>query len=290
MSANFEMMEHIAAFCDGLRGGNPAGVLVGSELPSNQLMQEIAKHLGYSETVFAAPLENAWAVRYFSPATEIPFCGHATIALGACLARREGPGEFKLKLRNGDIEVTGDSRGKLGWASFVSPPSHSVPVPADQWDEAMTLFRLKQNDIGDLPPALIDAGARHIFIPVVSRKLLAGMRYDFASGRELMQRFGWVTAMLCYEESAEMFHVRNAFAYGGLVEDPATGAAAAALAGYLRTLGYPPGQEIVVNQGEDMGVPCRLIATIPQVEGGRVQVAGYARSIAGPLGLHSWGE
>jgi len=86
----------IAAFSDGSNGGNPAGVVVGDTLPSESEMQSIAAEVGYSETVFAAPQEDGWRVRFFSPEEEVAFCGHATIALGSVLAEREGQGLFQL--------------------------------------------------------------------------------------------------------------------------------------------------------------------------------------------------
>ena len=88
----------ISAFSDGIRGGNPAGVWIGDALPDAAAMQAIAAEIGFSETAFAAPDGEAWRVRYFSPAMEVPFCGHATIALGAALAHRFGDRSFELQL------------------------------------------------------------------------------------------------------------------------------------------------------------------------------------------------
>ena len=84
----------IAAFSDGDTGGNPAGVMLGEVLPSDADMQRIAAKVGFSETAFAAPTDAGWRVRYFSPENEVPFCGHATIALGAALALQHGDGVF----------------------------------------------------------------------------------------------------------------------------------------------------------------------------------------------------
>jgi len=77
-----------------------------------------------------------------------------------------------------------------------------------------------------------------------------------------------------------LFHTRNAFAYGGVYEDPATGAATAALAGYLRDLGWPHGGVIDVVQGEDMGMRSRLRAEIPALPGSSIRVSGAARFMA----------
>ena len=108
----------IAAFSDGEMGGNPAGVWIGDALPDEATMQRIAAEVGYSETVFAASLDVGWRVRYFSPESEVPFCGHATIALGAALALAHGDGVFQLALNNGNITVEGKSQQSLVAAAF----------------------------------------------------------------------------------------------------------------------------------------------------------------------------
>lgn len=276
-------VQHIAAFSDGPRGGNPAGVVIGDGLPDDGQMQQLATTLGYSETVFAAPMtDGAWRVRYFSPAAEVPFCGHATIALGAALAREYGDGTFALTLNAARITVDGSrdrpSAAGLMQAALQSPPTRSQPLGAAWQAEALALFGLAERDLDPrLPPALIHGGADHFLLALRDRPRLAAMRYDFESGRELMQRAGLATIMLAHAESPQRFHVRNPFAGGGVYEDPATGAAAAALGGYLRDRDWPHGGTIAITQGEDMGVLCRLQADIASAPGASVRVRGTAR-------------
>jgi predicted PhzF superfamily epimerase YddE/YHI9 len=74
-------------------------------------MRRIATEVGYSETAFAMPQGDAWRVRYFSPESEVPFCGHATIALGAALALAHGNGVYRLHLNSADITVSGECHG-----------------------------------------------------------------------------------------------------------------------------------------------------------------------------------
>jgi len=76
-------IQKLSSFSDGLAGGNPAGVVIDANLPSTVQMQKIAADIGFSETAFAMPENGSWRVKYFSPESEVPFCGHATIALGA---------------------------------------------------------------------------------------------------------------------------------------------------------------------------------------------------------------
>ncbi|WP_295522719.1 PhzF family phenazine biosynthesis protein [uncultured Pseudacidovorax sp.] len=276
-------VQHIAAFSDGPRGGNPAGVVIGDSLPDDGQMQQLATTLGYSETVFAAPMaDGTWRVRYFSPASEVPFCGHATIALGAALARAHGDGTFALVLNAARITVDGrgdrQSADGLMQAALQSPPTRSQPLDAAWKAEALALFDLTEPDLDPrLPPALIHGGADHFLLALRDRPRLAAMRYDFETGRELMQRAGLATIMLAHAEDARHFHVRNPFAGGGVYEDPATGAAAAALGGYLRDRGWPHGGTISITQGEDMGVLCRLQADIAHTPGASIRVRGTAR-------------
>lgn len=274
-------VQHLAAFSRGDHGGNPAGVCVGPSLPSPAEMQSIARQVGYSETVFAARGDGGWITRYYSPEAEVPFCGHATIALAAYLAHLEGDGAYWLQLAHDRIQVKGKSQGQAMEASFVSPPSGSRPAEPAHLRSAFELFGLSAHDIDPhMAPAVISAGAPHLLLPLRTRALLSGMRYDFSRGQAMMREHGWVTIALTCREGPARFSARNAFAYGGVYEDPATGAAAAALAGYLRHSGEPAGLALTIEQGADMGTPCRLQATTPDAAGGRVAVSGSVRFIA----------
>lgn len=268
----------IAAFSDGDTGGNPAGVMRTDVLPSDTDMQRIATEIGFSETAFAAPITTGWRVRYFSPENEVPFCGHATIALGAALTLQHGDGVFALTLNQTSITVEGQRQGGLVSAALQSPPTRSAPAPESLVTAALTLFGYRPEDLDTrLPPALIHAGAEHLLLALNSRAALAAMHYDLAIGRQLMQDNGLVTIVLVYAESPQRFHTRNPFASGGVYEDPATGAATAALAGYLRDLAWPHGGVIDVVQGEDMGMRSCLRAEITPEPGSSIRVSGSAR-------------
>ena len=276
---NTVALQKIAAFSDGPQGGNPAGVWIGDALPAPADMQRIAAEVGFSETAFAAPQgDGRWRVRYFSPESEVPFCGHATIALGAALAQREGDGVFVLSLSQAEITVEGRRAGDLVQAALQSPPTRSGPVPAGLLADALALFGLSAVDLDPrIPPALIHGGADHLVLALRSRQALAAMHYALDVGRTLMVKAKLVTIVLVWVESDRVLHTRNAFASGGVLEDPATGAATAALAGYLRDLGWPHGGAIDVVQGEDMGMRSRLRAEIGPVAGSSIRVSGPAR-------------
>ncbi|ENA1858765.1 PhzF family phenazine biosynthesis protein [Aeromonas salmonicida] len=285
----------IAAFSDGLQGGNPAGVWIGASLPGAHEMQHIAAEVGFSETAFAAPMSTRlpqgvqaveqtaelweWRVRYFSPEAEVPFCGHATIALGVALAQRFGEGEYGLHLNQAVIKVSGWLDGEGHWqAALQSPPTHSKPAPAELVAAALDLFGYTPADLDPrIPPALIHGGADHLVLALNSRAALAAMEYELEQGRTLMRREGLVTILLAHAAREQLFHTRNPFAYGGVYEDPATGAATAAFAGYLRDIHWPHGGIIDLFQGEDMGMASHLHAEIPAEPGSSIRVFGRAR-------------
>lgn len=274
-------VERFASFADGNAGGNPAGVVICQVLPDAPTMQAIAAEVGYSETAFAAPLSGAWRVRYFAPEIEVPFCGHATIALGAALARREGDGLFHLHLNQAEITVEGRRDGAALVAALQSPPTHSEPAPPDLVRDALALFGYTQGELDPrLPPAIAQGGAKHLVLALSERARLSDMHYDLDVGRELMLAHGFATIALVHAEHQRLFHARNPFAAGGVYEDPATGAAAAALGGYLRDAGWLRDGTVDIIQGEDMGMRSRIHVEISPEAGASIRVSGAVRVLA----------
>ncbi len=272
---------HIAAFSDGEVGGNPAGVLIGQAHPPAAEMQKIANDVGFSETAFGYATDGKWRVRYFSPESEVPFCGHATIALGAALAMQHGDGVYELELNEASITVEGRMEDGVMSAALQSPPTRHTALSAGQLSGALQLFALSESDLDDrIPPVIAEAGATHLVLALKSRDALAAMSYDLDEGRAFMNANGLVTITLAYMESPDLFHVRNPFASGGVYEDPATGAAAAALAGYLRDTGRASVNAINIVQGEDMGMRSLLRAEFTDEPGSSIRVSGTARVMA----------
>lgn len=275
------IVQHISAFSNGPQGGNPAGVVLCDALPEAAVMQKLAAEIGYSETVFAAPAAGGWRVRFFAHEVEVDFCGHATIALGAALARQEGTGIFSLQLNQAQITVEGRWSETEWGASFQSPPTRSGPVSPALLQEALALFGLDRELLDPrIPPAIAHGGGDHLVLALKNRDTLRAMHYDLEKGRALALREGLVTFSLLYAEQPRLFHARNPFPLGGVYEDPATGAAAAALAGYLRDLSWPHEGSIQIFQGDDMGVPSRLQADITPQSGASIRVSGTVRLIS----------
>jgi len=126
-----------------------------------------------------------------------------------------------------------------------------------------------------IPPARIYAGAWHLVLALRSRQQLDAMTYEFERLKDIMHRDGLTTVQLIWRETPVRYHARDPFPVGGVVEDPATGAAAAALGGYLRDAGLLDTPErIVIPQGEAMGRPSQILVEIPA--SGGIIVTGAA--------------
>ncbi len=284
----------LSAFTTDPNGGNPAGVWIGGAFPPDGEMQRIAAEVGYSETAFVAPdgtgSPGRFRVRYFSPLAEVPFCGHATIAAGVVLAERGlaadpvepgGPGEIVLTTNGGPVAVTvapGDGgliRATLtSIATWVAEPSPGL-VPG-----TLALLGWNADDLDPaLPPAIGFAGAKHLIIAAARLDRLATLDYPFEPLKALMLAADLTTIQLIWREAPDRFRARDPFPVGGVVEDPATGAAAAALGAYLRErreIVAPASFEIA--QGVEMGRPSRITVSIVPGEAG-VRVSGNAVSI-----------
>lgn len=272
----------LAAFTTDPAGGNPAGVWIGNELPPADEMQRIATEVGYSETAFLAPDGSAnpghFRVRYFSPLAEVPFCGHATIASGVALVQRGEPRELSLATKNGLVSVDvapGADGHPVATLKSVEPWVRDAP--ADLLERTLALLDWRPDELDpSLPPAVAFAGAKHLVIAVRDLATLGRFDYPFESMKQLMLEQDLTTVQLVWREGPDRFRARDPFAAGGVVEDPATGAAAAAFGAYLRERGEiraPATFEII--QGVEMGRPSLLTVSIVPGDTG-VRVSGTA--------------
>lgn len=269
-----------AAFTTTPTTGNPAGVVLDAAGLTDDAMQSIAAEVGYSETAFVVPLsERRYAVRYFSPLAEVAFCGHATIATAVALAEREGTGKLLFDTMAGEIPVKTDKQETIV-ATLTSVPTHSRPATQEELARTLTALHWPATDLDpSWLPHVAFAGNDHLILAAATRSRLSTVNYDFEALKSLMHEVGWTTLQLFWPETAEKFHARNPFPVGGVVEDPATGAAAAALGGYLRTIGKVPGpRRLTIVQGEDMGRRSELTVTMDPTDP-KVKVTGAATRI-----------
>ncbi|MGC4951426.1 PhzF family phenazine biosynthesis protein [Streptomyces sp. DT224] len=278
------------AFSADPEGGNPAGVVLDASGLDEAAMLAVAADLGYSETAFltgrteaSEPGARGYAVRYFSPKAEVPFCGHATVAAALALAERDGPGEVEFATPAGTVPVTVVREGDELRATLTSVEPRIEDVGAGDLAEALAALDWPAADLDPaLPPRIAYAGARHLVLAAGTRERLAALDYDFARLEALMHRLDLTTVQLVWRASDAVFHVRDPFPVGGVVEDPATGAAAAAFGAYLRELALVPEAAVLtLHQGEDMGRPGTLTVTLGAGDA-RVRVSGTGTRLPDP--------
>jgi len=269
------------AFTDRPEGGNPAGVVLDARGLDAPRMQAIAADVGYSETAFLTPrADGEYDVRYYSPEKEISFCGHATVAAAVALAERMGPGSLRLHTRVGEVGVDTQRDGMRTTATLTSVPPHVEAVSGELLGDALDALHWSADELDPaLPPRIGFGGARHLILAARTRERLSRLDYDYAALKQLMLANDLTTLALVWREAPTLFHARNPFPPGGVVEDPATGAAAAAFGAYLRELALvAPPATVTIHQGVDMGRPSLL--TVDIGASGGIRVTGQAVPVA----------
>ncbi|MGW2812164.1 PhzF family phenazine biosynthesis protein [Streptomyces sp. NPDC001415] len=277
------------AFSADPAGGNPAGVVLDASGLDDAGMLAIAAELGYSESAFlTAPPQGlgepgrAFTLRFFSPKAEVPFCGHATVATAIALGERIGTGELVFATPAGTVPVAVAEDAATGGlrATLTSVEPHSEAVDEKDLAEALAALDWPAEDLdAAIVPGIAFAGARHLVLGAATRERLADLSYDFDRLTALMHRLDLTTVQLVWRASESVFHVRDPFPVGGVVEDPATGAAAAAFGAYARELGLVAEEsELTLHQGEDLGRPGVLTVTL-RAGDARVRVSGAGARI-----------
>lgn len=286
------------AFSTDPAGGNPAGIVLDAAGLDDAAMLGIAAEVGYSESAFLTPsssvaasgsgsgsgdASHSYDVRYFSPRAEVSFCGHATVAAAVALAERvHGAGDFVFSTQAGTVPVTvTEVEGTLR-ATLTSVEPHVEKVEAADLTEALAALDWPADDLDPaLAPRIAYAGARHLILAAATRARLADLSYDFERLATLMRSLDLTTVQLIWRESDSTFHARDPFPVGGVIEDPATGAAAAAFGAYARELALTPAEsELTLHQGADMGRPGVLTVNL-RAGDARVRVSGAAVRIEG---------
>jgi len=264
-------------FTDRALEGNQLAVFTDARELPEELLQPLARELKFSETVFVYPAEadGHAKMRIFTPAAEIPFAGHPTLGTAFVLGGPLQLGEIRLETGVGTVPVTLEREGARIVFGRMSQP---VPTVEPFGDEA-NLFEALGVHGSELPVELYDNGLRHVYVCLGSREDVAALQPDF-------KRLAANGPFLCVSTiagSGTTWKTRMFAPGGGVDEDPATGSAAGPLCVHLVRHGLvPPGEEIEITQGVEIGRPSKLYA---RVEGtperiDRVEVGGSAVIVA----------
>ncbi len=277
-----------AAFSTTPNGGNPAGLVLDAGHLDDAGMLAVAAAVGYAETAFVTEQAvegdpRRSRVRYFSPIAEVPFCGHATIALAVALSERDGAGSFTFDTPVGPVVIETSGDGADITASFTAVEPELAAFDDAVLAELLGLLGVGRGDLDPAyPPRIAYSGNWHPVLVLADRALFDSFGFDPEAVRHLMDVQGWAATVTVLHPVADgEFEARNLFPVGAITEDPATGAAAAAVGAYLRILGLvEPPSRVLIHQGRHVGRPGLLTVDIPAAGG--IVVTGRAVRIPVP--------
>ena len=278
-------------FTESRLAGNPLAVVLEPEGLDTPAMQKIAREFNLSETVFVFPPAdkgNRAKLRIFTPARELPFAGHPTVGTAVLLARLDGGAAertFVLEEKVGPVPCRVKSSGPdSGRAAFDIPRLPAKEADLPDLAAIAAGLGLKPADMGldGFAAARWSAGNPFTFVPVRGRDAIGRIRLDLARFEQAFGGGDHAAAFIFCRETAEAgnsFHARMFAPVMGVHEDPATGSAVAAFAGYLAaTGGYPDGAHVIgIEQGYEMGRASQIELTL-KISGGKLTGASIAGS------------
>ncbi|MEU9141654.1 PhzF family phenazine biosynthesis protein [Streptomyces sp. NPDC048404] len=257
----------VDAFTDRPFSGNPAGVLLLDSFPDNAWLQSVAMEINHAETAFTHRLpeggEADWALRWFTPATEVALCGHATLATAHVLATtgaHQGPVRFAT--RSGVLIATPETDGSIT-LDFPTAPLTPVETP-DGVAGALGAEPLRTLDTG---PNIGD-----LLVEVADEKTVRSLTPDHKALARYSERGIIATARAEDPSRGYDFVSRCFFPNVGIDEDPVTGSAHTALAPFWSDrLGRP------VLTGLQASPRSGLVRT--EVRGDRTLLSGHAVTV-----------
>ena len=271
MRYNFMILD---VFTDRPFGGNQLAVLTDARGISADGMQAIAREFNFPETTFVLPPDdpaNVRRVRIFTPGGELPFAGHPTVgtACALAIAGKVPVGDAVLEEGVGPVAVTTWHEHGAYFARLrvERGPETSDVVPTAE--DVAAVLSLDPSEVLDLFCAGL--GPRFTFVRVASRETVDRSQLDVAEWRRLLaDTWGAQVHVFAGElkDGAEIYARMFAPAFG-ISEDPATGAAAAAIVGAAAARGRDGEIRLKILQGVAMGRPSLLNASA-KVEGGAV--------------------
>jgi trans-2,3-dihydro-3-hydroxyanthranilate isomerase len=286
-------------FTDRALSGNPLAVVLDSEGLDEASMQAIAAEFNLSETVFVLPPANpvhTASLRIFTPKYELPFAGHPTV--GTAIALAEEPGGIAgdgailvLEERIGDVRCVVSQGDGAMFAEF-DLPRLSVALDLEAEPEAIgAALGLGPHEIGfeNHRPGMWSAGGPFLTVPVANLEAAAKAAVDVRSWDELFPPSSEVPVgayVYCRDTVNHdcHFHARMFAPSAGILEDPATGSAAAAFSGAILHFDQPQDgpYSAWIEQGIEMGRPSRIRLEV-DVEGGEAasaRIGGHAIRVA----------
>src|ERR1700721_956783 len=212
--------------------GNPLAVFTDAEGIAGERMQQIAREMNLSETVFVLPADSGGdaRIRIFTPRAELPFAGHPTLGSAFVLCGQRGLGAIPLETGAGPIQVTFAGPGP----GPALPGYMLQPIPAwEPYDRAAELLAARGVASAALPVEMYRNGPMHVYVALDSEDAVAGLEPDLNALAKLPG-----LGISCFAGRGSRWKTRNFAPALGVSEDPATGSAAGPLAVHLARHGW----------------------------------------------------
>lgn len=273
-TADYHLLD---VFTDSAYSGNQLAVLVDPPPMSDAAMQTLAAEFNLSETIFvSSPSADGepWPTRIFTPGSELPFAGHPTIGAAVLLAH-EGRVDERVVLgeRAGDVTVTIDRSAAVVRATLTSP---RLPEQLDIVDPEVVTGVLGL-EMADLEPGKVPSGwscgVGFVVVPLRDVETLGRCEVDMSRWTREMAGNGpdHLYAIVVDPDDPTRVRARMFAPAMGIAEDPATGAAAAAVSGHLLSRSTERGPFAwTLAQGVEMGRPSTIEVTA-QVDRGELR-------------------
>ena len=243
-------------FTDRALTGNQLAVFTDARALDTELMQALAREMGFSESTFILPPEAGGhaRVRIFTPACEMPFAGHPTLGTAFVIGESTQLDEIRLETGIGVVPVRLEREGPRVVFGWMTQPVPTVS-PFDHTAELLAALRVGRSE---LPVEVYDNGLAHVYVTLPSREAVAAVRPDMARLATL-----GVTGSNVFAGDGERWKTRMFAPANGVPEDPATGSAAGPLALHLARPGRIAfGTTIRIEQGTEMKRPSELHARV----------------------------
>jgi trans-2,3-dihydro-3-hydroxyanthranilate isomerase len=273
----------VDVFTDTRFGGNPLAVFPDGRGLSEADMQALAREFNLSETTFVLPPAdpaNTGHVRIFTPAYELPFAGHPNVGTGFVLARqgRDRDGVLRFEEAAGLVEVTvaRDAQAEVTGATVAAPQALTLadgPSP----ETVAACAGVHPAEVVTASHAPVEASLGNpVVIAEVAAEALAGAAPDIEQFRRAAGGSGkFLLYLYAHDNNGGRIRARMFAPLAGIMEDPATGGAAAPLAALLLSLGEDDGGTWDITQGVEMGRPSLLRTTARRTPDGiRATVGG----------------
>jgi trans-2,3-dihydro-3-hydroxyanthranilate isomerase len=289
----------VDVFTDRLFGGNPLAVVLDAQGLKKPQMQAIATEFNYAETTFVLPPrapDHSAHVRIFTPRTEVPFAGHPNVGTAVVFARElEGQGGAPLERlvfeeAAGLIPIRLIRQTNTVVGAEITAPEHLTVGPHVSSDDIAACLSLTAADINlaNHPPQVLSVGLPFLVAEITSRDALRRAKPNSKTHERVLPPLG-TDAIYCYSRGAtpQQLHARMFSPLDGIVEDPATGSAAAATISLLAALRPDRDAEMSwrIEQGIEMGRPSLLKGRTEKRDGAvtAVHIGGFAVQVMSGL-------